>query len=355
MNFENTVIKNIPGGMKQPRRAQIYVGFQCHQKCGFCYYKSKCQEPMFDFEFIKQQIDFEYEYGIRDFEITGGEPSEYKYLRDVCQYIKEKNPESKIAIITNGGLFASNVWDLIDEVLISYHLSKNPHNYDSKMFPNGSTYDKVLKCIEIAKDNKILVRTNTVIGLFNIDNIDEIIQDLILFKPSIINFLPVNLFEESTDMISSIDYSRLRPILKNQICIIKKYLPKTLIFIRYMPFCDMDGYEQHIVGHLQHIYDWFDWNRELGGSNLLEKVKQKQQMQRYGMTSIRHCFEQREFLYEKSNKCLFCKYNIICDGMERSNGKLLKYICPTYGKIIKNPMFYIGDTTYQFYRDVYKQ
>ena len=32
---------------------------------------------MFDFETIKKQIDFEYAYGIRDFEITGGEPSEY--------------------------------------------------------------------------------------------------------------------------------------------------------------------------------------------------------------------------------------------------------------------------------------
>jgi len=69
-------------------------------------------------------------YGIVDFEITGGEPSEFKELRDLCQYIKDRNQQSKIAIITNGGLWTSDCWDLIDEVLLSYHLGKNAVDYD---------------------------------------------------------------------------------------------------------------------------------------------------------------------------------------------------------------------------------
>lgn len=39
---------------------------------------------MFDIHKVIEQIDFEYEYGIRDFEITGGEPSEFAYLREAC-------------------------------------------------------------------------------------------------------------------------------------------------------------------------------------------------------------------------------------------------------------------------------
>jgi len=39
-----------------------------------------------------------------------------------------------------------------------------------------------------------------------------------------------------------------------------------------MPFCDMKGYEKHIVGHLQHIYDWFDWNVELGGAEIVDAL-----------------------------------------------------------------------------------
>ena len=104
MDFENTVRKNLPLGIRQPHRGQIYVGFQCHQGCGFCYYKSRCHERMFDLDFIKRQIDFEYDYGIRDFEITGGEPSEYRLLREVCEYIKFKGEKCRIAVITNGGL-----------------------------------------------------------------------------------------------------------------------------------------------------------------------------------------------------------------------------------------------------------
>lgn len=110
-----------------------------------------------------------------------------------------------------------------------------------------------------------MIRTNTVLGTFNLNNIGRIVDDLIFFRPKIINFLPVNLFSEATNMVNYINYRELRPILKKSIDLISDRLPGTLVFIRYMPFCDMEGYEQHIVGHLQHVYDWFDWNREIDG------------------------------------------------------------------------------------------
>lgn len=355
MNFESTVRKNIPNNAVQPRRAQIYVGFQCHQRCGFCYYKSKCSEKMFDLEFIKRQIDFEYDYGIRDFEITGGEPSEYKELRSVCEYIKQKNPNSKIAIITNGGLYSSDVWDLIDELLLSYHISKNPQMYDNTMFPCGSTFPKAAKTIEMAKKKRVLIRTNTVLGRFNIDDFQNIVTDLIEFTPKIVNFLPVNLFDESSGMVSEIDYVKLRPILKSQIDRLKETLPQSLIFVRYMPFCDMNGYERHIVGHLQHIYDWFDWNREIDGVAVLDMVKngRLETLGRYGSKSFETCFSQRESIYEKKPECLLCKYNIICDGVEKSNGRLLSQVVPQRGVIVKNPLEYIGLDTQNLYRNIY--
>ena len=136
---------------------------------------------MFNFEQIKQQIDYEYNYGIKDFEITGGEPSEYKNLRQICQYIKNKNPNSKIAIITNGGLYNCDIWDLIDEVLISYHLGKNDTSYDKQMFPNGNTFKKVQQTLVKAKESNKLIRTNTVIGTFNFNGIKCILEDLIAF------------------------------------------------------------------------------------------------------------------------------------------------------------------------------
>lgn len=346
INLENLIKKNISTNIVQPRRAQIYVGFQCHQKCGFCYYKNRCNEKMFDFEIIKQQIDFEYQYGIRDFEITGGEPSEYIELRKVCEYIKQKDSNSKIAIITNGGLWKLDIWDLIDEVLVSYHTCMDNSLLDKNIFPLGSTYEKVKKTIDLAHSLNKIVRTNTVCATFNLKYLDKIVDDLIKFKPHIINFLPVNLFDNTDIHIEQcIDYTLLRKQLKILIDKIKNNLINIHINIRYMPFCDMQGYEQHILGQLQHIYDNYDWNKELDGINLLNMIKYPKQslynLGKYGSTSIKSALQTRQFFYEKINKCLKCKYYIICDGVEKVKDHILiNQIQPSYGSIIKNPLYY---------------
>lgn len=343
MNFEATIKKYIAKDVIQPRRAMVYVGFQCHQKCGFCYYKHKCLEPMLDFSIIKMQIDFEYDYGIREFEITGGEPSEYDNLRKVCQYIKQKDQLAKIAIITNGGLWKSDIWDLIDEVLVSYHICREAAFLDKKIFPLGSTYDKVKKTIDLAHSLGKLVRTNTVCATFNMDYIDNIVDDLLSFEPSIVNFLPVNLFDQAEkEMDKYIDYVKFRPIIKQQIDKIKSK-SDCMINIRYMPFCDMEGYEKHIVGHLQHIYDNHDWNRELDGVTILRMIEKYDEslakLGTYGSTSISKALKLRNSFYEKNRKCLLCKYQLICDGVEKTPGhEFLKQLVPTNGKIIKDVM-----------------
>ena len=344
LNFEHIIKENISKNLIQPRRGQIFVGFQCHQKCGFCYYKNKCNEPMFSLDYIKKQIDFEFEYGIRDFEITGGEPSEYNQLKTVCQYIKSKNKDSKIAIITNGGLWKSDIWDLIDEVLISYHLSKNSI-YDKNIFPLGSTYDKVKKTINIAKATNKFIRTNTVCATFNLNTLDKIIDDIIEFSPNIINFLPVNVFDNAKNSMEKfIDYNKFRLEIKKQIDKINKHLNAN-IYIRYMPFCDMEGYEKYIVGTLQHIYDKYDWNIELSGTQLLNIIENKnlqKSLGKYGSTSISTALKMRNIFYMKTPKCNICKYNILCDGIEKNIPNFDLYIKPCYGKIIRN-IFYFNE------------
>lgn len=361
ISFLDTMIKSTIGKYQQPKRSQIYVGFQCHQHCGFCYYKDHFYEQMFDKNLVLKQIDLLLAYGITDFEITGGEPSECLDLRYYCEYIKQKLPSAKIAIITNGGLYNSNIWDLIDEVLISYHISKDEPNLDKNIFPNGHTYNKVLKTINKARETKKFIRTNTIIATFNIDNFHLIINDLLEFNPDIINFLPVNLFDDAENYMSTyINYDKVRETLKTSIDFIKTKNPNQNIFIRYMPYCNMEGYEQYIVGTFQHIYDWFDWNRELCGVFLLEllaKYSQDEilkQLGRFGSTSFKISMERRNEHYEKSSKCLTCKYNIICDGVEKTKTHvLIKYISPTKGKIIRDINHYLTNTTYNIYNKVY--
>lgn len=318
---------------------------------------------MFSKEYVIRQIDLLLAYGITDIEITGGEPSECSNLGFYCQYIKNKLPTSKIAIITNGGLYKCDdvVWNNIDEVLVSYHISKNSTFIDNKMFPLGHTYDKVKKTIGKAKLLNKLIRTNTVIGTFNIDQLDYIVNDLIQFNPLIINFLPINLFDDANDMEQYINYIKLRPIIKNIINKLKTQLPLSSIYVRYMPFCNMEGYEQHIIGSLQHMYDWFDWNPELCGCYLikyLEKYKTNdeilQYLGKYGSRSLERTYDSIKSHYEKNSKCLKCKYYIICDGVEKTRNRLLlNSIQPFYGKIIKNPMHFINTKIYDLYHKFY--
>ena len=150
---------------------------------------------MFEPDIVRRQIDLLLAYGVRDFEITGGEPSECANLREYCEYIKEKSPSSKVAVITNGGLFASDAWEAVDEVLLSYHLGRNAAGADMAYFPRGCTYEKALKTVELAKSKRKLLRVNIVTGMFNVYAMDSIIGDIIEFAPAIVNFLPVNLFD----------------------------------------------------------------------------------------------------------------------------------------------------------------
>lgn len=356
ISFKHILQKSLVN-ILQPRRAQVYVGFQCHQRCGFCYYQSRCNEKMFSVADVKRQIDFEYLYGIRAFELTGGEPSEYLRLRQICQYIKSFG-DTKVAIITNGGLWKSDIWDLIDEVLVSYHISQNANSYSRQMFPLGSTYDKVKQTIETAHKHHVIVRTNTVVGTFNIDDVTNIVSDLIQFHPFIINFLPVNMFDQATSMHQYINYEILRQKLKTAITTIVENLANPAIYVRYMPFCDMEGYEQHLVGHVQHIYDWFDWNRELDGISVIEYSKKPekwlQHFGSYGSRSLESALAARAALYTKNNKCLTCKYLLICDGVEKtSNNTLLKYISPVHGRLVTDPLQYF-QSNYCLFKHAYE-
>lgn len=297
---------------------------------------------------IEKQVDLELAYGIEEFELTGGEPSEHRQLREICQMIRKKRSDAKIAVITNGGLWKNDVWDLIDEVLVSYHTCKDDAKNNKEMFPLGSTIQKVLKTVQKAHERNLLLRTNTVCATFNLEVLDSIVDDIISFQPGIVNFLPVNLFDEAQKMCSFIDYNLLRATLKDQIDKLRFKIPSAEVNVRYMPFCAMEGYEQCIVGNLQHIYDKHDWNRELDGTQLLQMAENKdttlKRLGTYGSTSVRVALETRDAQYEKCEECKFCKFNLLCDGVEKTyEHSLLKYCKPSFGKAEKNILKYFHD------------
>lgn len=349
--YADTIKNNIQcSNIIQPRRAPIYIGFKCSQKCSFCYYKNM-QNVTYNYNNIIQQIDIKYDYGIRDFEITGGEPAEYEKLYDICKYIKNKNSSSKISIITNGTLWKiKNIWNIIDEVLLSYHIPKYKIPYPTIFFNTNIQYD-IKKTIDKIKTYNLIFKTNTVIGDFNHIDLLDIVKDLLNINPIIINFLPLNLFESANINHFNLNYITIRNCIKRAIDYLNDNSYNGQINVRYFPFCDMISYEKYLVNQYQHIYDWFDWNRELDTINIITK-QDIQKFGKYGSTSIDKVIQTRKFVYYKSTKCLKCKYNLICDGFQAKQYNI--YAQPNIGSYIKNPLYFIQNKSYILYNQLYE-
>lgn len=306
---------------------------------------------------VRRQVDLLLAYGVRDFEITGGEPSECPRLREYCEYIKRKSPSSRIAVITNGGLFASDVWDLIDEVLLSYHLGRDASGADMSYFPRGCTYQKAARTVEKARLSGKLLRVNVVVGVFNVKALDSVVGDVIEFRPAIVNFLPVNLFDGAKSQYTQIDYDAAGAAISRQLDRLDAALPGSLKFVRYIPFCALPGREAHVVGTFQHIFDWFDWNVELTGLRVLELIDDPLALDKlgpYGSTSFQQADAYRSESYEKSSACLKCRYLYVCDGVERTpSHSLLRFAKPCPGTILKDVSAGVGPATERLYMDIY--
>ena len=77
----------------------------------------------------------------------------------------------------------------------------------------------------------------------------------------------------------------------------------------------MQGYEEHVCNHAQHIYDKFDWNKEMYNQSVdVDQIytdSEKVDMAYDEVVGIRT----RD--YYKPSACLKCKFFNICDGPEK--------------------------------------
>jgi hypothetical protein len=62
---------------------------------------------------------------------------------------------------------------------------------------------------------------------------------------------------------------------------------------------------------------------------------------KYGSTSIKTALDIRNHFYDKPLACLKCKYQLICDGIEKNISHLSNTCFPSNGKIIKNFMEFL--------------
>ena len=166
-----------------------------------------------------------------------------------------------------------------------------------------------------------------------LEQYSKIIKDIDPFE---VNFLTLNHWDDSSTFEPIDDYVALTDSIKRCIDLIKDQIK--LINVRYTPYCFMVGYEKYVCNQYQHIYDIYDWNKEIY-SGKLDVSKSYTYNEKIDLAYAAAKVERLQ-TYKKPLSCIRCKYFNICDGIEKpSNVKVL----PILGDKITDVNYYRRD------------
>jgi MoaA/NifB/PqqE/SkfB family radical SAM enzyme len=269
---------------------------------------------------------------MKTLEFTGGEPTIRQDLLELVRFAKKTGFE-KISIITNGQRLANPEYcqKLIEagvtEFLFSIHAAK-PEAHDYLTRKPGS-FKKLLQAIENTLQSGARVRCNSVVTAENFHDIYKRAQLLKMHQVRTLNFIIFNPLEEAANKDSFIEYSKVAAPLKETIVDFNKDFDK--LSIRYIPLCQMKGFENYVQNVHQVNYDQDEWNyyqrayvREphskwhAGVAAGLFLLPDKAHWLSLGWEHSKHAaiMEAHSFLQKKrSEKCKKCAYGFICGGV----------------------------------------
>jgi len=331
---------------KVTKRVKVVTGFRCNADCMFCYYKDKLKSPNIPFYIIKKDLDFAFRHGIREVDFSGGEPTVHPQLADLIQYAKRKGFE-KICIITNGialankGYYKNLVDAGLDETLFSLQ-GCDDASHDSFVNVKGG-FKRMMAAIENAATLSVKARTNTVVHKKNYRDLAKICKLVVPFNPEQVNFIVVNDWQCAGKLFGDFvcSYTEMAPFLKEACDFLSSYLSN--INVRYIPFCMMLGYEKYICDIMQIKYDpyeWLPWVRAmlekhyrwyltagLIGYGFLTNPSYAQLFRLKLGDFLDDCITSaiRKYGYRQNKECRLCRYQLICDGLEKTYARLLGF------------------------------
>lgn len=294
-------------------RAKLDTGTFCNYDCEFCYYQGMLHLKT-DYETIKQRIDKLYEYGITEVDLSGGESSIHKNWFEILKYCNDRFEH--ISTLSNGWAFAKEEFLIksrehgLKEIMFSVH-GFDEDSHDTIVGRKGA-WKKINQAVELAHKHNIIVRVNCTIYQKNIAGLLTYHNVLKHMKPLEVNFLTLNYWTNNNNA-DPIDYELATANIKKCIDNIKDFVK--YINVRYTPFCYMSGYEQHVCNQYQHIYDKFDWNKEIY-SYSLDTSREYTDKEKIDM-AFEQANVERQKAYTKPIDCIKCKFYNICDGVEK--------------------------------------
>jgi MoaA/NifB/PqqE/SkfB family radical SAM enzyme len=317
-NFTN--YKNLKPCGELTERSRLFTGYGCNIRCKFCFYKDKKHTDIKPL--IHQQLEQGRQYGIKDWDISGGEPSILPYWFDLLKDMKDFR---NIACITNGYKFAdpefiekSRIYGL-NELLFSLHGS-TAEIHDRMTGVKGS-YDRLRRAMINARYLGYKIRINVVVTKDNFQDLFNIVRFAIPLYPIAFNFLPYRVENSADKKENTIQYSKIVHYIQVAIDLLQDSNAK--IAIRYAPPCLFDlKYQKYCAGYLQRVFDEYEWDeytiRKFENARFNKDIpeldcdtdKWKLQIDALGK-SIMH-------VAGHTSDCLKCKYLMVCDGIWKS-------------------------------------
>lgn len=297
------------------QRARLDTGPLCNYRCEFCYYKEHLSERD-SLETILKRVDYIWDYGIREIDLSGGESSVEPNWFKILDYCKAKG--FRISTLSHGGRFSKldflqkSIDHGLEEILFSLH-GYDSETHDAITGINGS-FDKILQAINNANQLGITVRINCTVYDINYKGLAQHYPELIKqIKPLEVNFIAIKYNLDNREF-RNVPYKDLTDAIKNTIDSIKEHTK--YINVRFAPYCYMEGYEQHVCNVYQHVYDLYDWNRALYNERV--DVSKSYSNEEKLRQSYEVAADDRILNYHKSEECRTCKYYYICDGIDKS-------------------------------------
>ncbi|MBO8153112.1 GTP 3',8-cyclase MoaA [Thermovirga sp.] len=182
---------------------RISVTDRCNFRCVYCMPQEGVtfipHERIMTFEDIDFLLNVLIPMGIKKVRFTGGEPLVRKGVTEFLKKLKQKRPQLKIALTTNGSLVKFFVEEIRDIGLSGLNISLDTINKDKfKDITRVNEFENVVEGIDIiGKALRVPLKINTVvIKGFN----DDEIEDLIEFarkKNAVIRFIEFMPLDES--------------------------------------------------------------------------------------------------------------------------------------------------------------
>jgi len=237
----------------------IFITEKCNQNCIFCgLHNNKVPDLLLND--LKKRIDnFSKNKTNATFDLTGGEPTVRKDLLEIMKYIKSKNKNYEITLISNGMRFANQKYTRLlvnfglEGVLISLHSHKPEISDAITRFKGGFKY--TLKGIKNLVEQKVRVQICFVINKLNYKHMLEYFEFVTTKFPTIKGFLISLQFEIQ-------NYNS-----KNPFCLklseMQKYLNASFKYLKSknkkiltcgIPFCYLNGFEEVFNPSILHNY-----------------------------------------------------------------------------------------------------